>query len=237
MNVRANLCRWPLSLAIALLVMVAPGPAQGDVTVEVDVPGSADPWLAGMPDGASASCCPGGWGCSHAPMQSPPLAAGLCLLPEDALTFEVGGATAQDPSYPLLPPDGGVVTLHHAYDENGLSDLLAPISCLTGVFLDDLQPDLGPAPAMLDFSTPESRDYLSLAPELKQIFFIGDGRTSSGELQEVLVPAGATRLFLGNMDCCDFMNNIGVLAVVVSDPCGLVASKTASWSTVKALFP
>ncbi|MCB1162483.1 hypothetical protein KDL67_07305, partial [bacterium] len=73
-------------------------------------------------------------------------------------------------------------------------------------------------------------------PALKQTFFIGDGRTGSGEIQQVIVPAGATRLFLANMDSCEFLNNIGELHVVVHDPCGLVATESVSLSTVKALY-
>jgi hypothetical protein len=42
-----------------------------------------------------------------------------------------------------------------------------------------------------------SRDYLTLSPVLKQVFFVGDGRTSQGAIQHVINPAGATRLFLG----------------------------------------
>jgi hypothetical protein len=53
---------------------------------------------------------------------------------------------------------------------------------------------------MLDFSTASSRDFASLSPALKQVFFVGDGETSTGVLQEFVVPAGATRLFIGTMD-------------------------------------
>jgi hypothetical protein len=220
---------------LVLLASLVPVLVRGDVSVDVDVAGSADPWLAGVPTGSTASCCPGGYSCSEAPAQSPPLAAGLCVVPSEALTFDVSGATAQDPHYPLQPPDGAEVTLHHAHAENGMSDLVAPISCLTGVFVDDAEPSLTPSPVMLDFTTPESRDYLTLAPELKQVFFIGDGRTSVGQVQQVIVPAGATRLFLGGMDCCEFTNNIGTLHVTVHEPCGPVPTESVSWSVVKVL--
>jgi hypothetical protein len=65
-------------------------------------------------------------------------------------------------------------------------------------------------------STTASRDYLSLAPLLQQTFFIGNGRTSSNQVQQVIAPAGATRLFLGTMDGYGWFNNTGSLTVVVN---------------------
>ena len=71
---------------------------------------------------------------------------------------------------------------------------------LAGVFLTDSPPTSAP-PQVLDFSG--NVDFLSLSPLLQQTFSIGDGRTSSGELQRFEVPAGATRLFLGMVDGYD----------------------------------
>lgn len=39
-----------------------------------------------------------------------------------------------------------------------------------------------------------------LAPLLRQPFFVGDGKTSVGEVQQIRVPVGATRVCLGAMD-------------------------------------
>ncbi len=50
------------------------------------------------------------------------------------------------------------------------------------------------------------------------------------------VSAGATRLLLGGMDCCEFTNNIGTLHVTVHDPCGLLPTESLSWSAVKVLY-
>ncbi|HEY3242752.1 MAG TPA: hypothetical protein VGM03_05305 [Phycisphaerae bacterium] len=46
-------------------------------------------------------------------------------------------------------------------------------------------------------------------PGLRQPFFIGDGLTGtgSGAVQQFLVPDGATRLFLGTIDGCEWSNN------------------------------
>jgi len=83
----------------------------------------------------------------------------------------------------------------------GISGYIGPQGPLTGVFLGDEPPSSGPAPATLDF-TPDGFgvDFVSLEPVLRQVFYIGDGRTSSGVLQSFRAPVGATRLFLGIPD-------------------------------------
>ena len=65
---------------------------------------------------------------------------------------------------------------------------------LTGVFLDDSEPS-GAAPEMLVFR-PQLPYFASLRPGLRQVFFIGDGQ-NDGKNREFVIPAGATRLFLG----------------------------------------
>jgi hypothetical protein len=61
-----------------------------------------------------------------------------------------------------------------------------------------------------------SRDYLSLAPALQQVFFMGDGLTSGSLAQTIIAPAGATRLYLGTMDGYSWDNNIGSFEVTLS---------------------
>ena len=95
------------------------------------------------------------------------------------------------------------------------------MNSLLGVFLDDSQPDLSPAPSELYFGGPAGNvsggiDYLSLVPALKQVFFIGDGLTTGGEKQVVVVPTGATRLFLGTMDGVEWTNNRGSFNVDIA---------------------
>jgi hypothetical protein len=102
----------------------------------------------------------------------------------------------------------------------------APINALVGVFLDDNQPNLTPTPAKnLDFSTSASRDFSTLKPDLKQIFFIGDGMNSNGQTQEFVVPQGATRLFLATWDFYEWNNNAGARDVVVIRPMRIVTVK------------
>ena len=48
------------------------------------------------------------------------------------------------------------------------------------------------------------------------MFFIGDGKTSSGALRRYLVPAKATRLYLGVMDGYEWNNNSGSFTVTVA---------------------
>jgi hypothetical protein len=52
----------------------------------------------------------------------------------------------------------------------------------------------------LDFSTAASRNFSTLSPQLKQVFFIGNGLDASGNLQSFTAPPGATHLYIGVMD-------------------------------------
>jgi hypothetical protein len=94
---------------------------------------------------------------------------------------------------------------------------------LLGVFLGDDQPDASPAPPPLDLGA-IGRDAVSVAPRLKQIFFIGFGTTKArvagtNKKERVArrfpVPEGATRLFLGTMDEFEWNNNRGFFLVTV----------------------
>lgn len=80
---------------------------------------------------------------------------------------------------------------------------------LVGVFLDNATPVT--APARLSFLQPEN--FTSISPLLGQSFFIGDGFTDTGSIQQQFnVPDGANRLFLGFVDAADpipFQGNPG----------------------------
>ena len=110
---------------------------------------------------------------------------------------------------------------------------------LAGVFLNSAAAST-PAPSSLDFSSNAiGRSFSSLAPELQQTFYIGDGLTGegSGSIQSFLVPDSATRLFLGIVDGAYFVggpdyydNNAGsfsatfeVTPVPEIDPTGLAS--------------
>jgi hypothetical protein len=178
----------------------------------VTVPATANLWLAGMPDGT-----PSLFG-DTAPATSP-----LPVSVEDArslflaVTGLVSHGPADDPFIQTTGADGGTAILSHDFgSENGIADVGAPVNALMGVFLGPDRPYALPPPGALDFTTVASRDQLSLRPLLRQVFFIGDGLTSAGQAQEVVVPAGATRLFLGPMDASQYVNNEGSFAVEIS---------------------
>jgi len=176
----------------------------------VIVPGTSDPWLAGMPNGSTASSG------DVAPNQSPVLWAGG-VTPGVFYSVSASGAVGNDPSFPLSGPDGdaSTITPHLAGAENGIASVTVPLNCLIGLFLGAGQPNLNPAPAALDFTTSASRDYLTLSPALQQPFFIGNGLTSLNAIQQIVAPAGATRLYLGTMDGDGWYNNPGSFTVTV----------------------
>jgi uncharacterized delta-60 repeat protein len=184
--------------------------------VTVTVPGTANPWLAGMPNGTQSE-----FG-DYAPANSPVL-VNLNLTPGSWV--QVSNITGTAAHWPPAPtgPEGCLILdpciftniSHDIGAEHGKSNLTAPINSLIGVFLDNNIPQ-NPAPASLDFSTMQSRDYLDLHPQLKQVFFIGDGKTNGGVQQKITVPPGATRLFLGIMDGIEWINNTGAFNVTVN---------------------
>ncbi len=180
------------------------------------VTGQSDLWLADMPDRTTASQnLPDS--VDVAPNQSPLFAGSV--TPGQTLSFWAMGGVGNYPTCPLFGPEGNPLWIvsHRAGAEHGISDIIAPMDSLLGVFLDGAQPDLTPAPsAILDFSSPASRDYLTLAPQLKQVFFIGDGITSSSYRQQIIVPDGATRLYLGTMDSFEWNNNVGAFNVEIT---------------------
>lgn len=101
---------------------------------------------------------------------------------------------------PLYGPDGNPVT-SILREFAGISGYKGTQGALVGVFLDDSIPNGASQPPTLDF-TPSGigTEFTSLSPDLRQIFFIGDGKTSGGVFQEFIAPAGTTRLVLGIPD-------------------------------------
>jgi hypothetical protein len=74
---------------------------------------------------------------------------------------------------------------------------------------------LSPAPSKLDFEA-IALNFTALSPELKQMFFIDDGMTSDGTIQQFSIPSSATRVFLGTMDGNEWLNNSGTIMVNVA---------------------
>jgi len=190
------------------------------------VPATADPWLAGMPNGSTASSF------DMSPEYSPTLVKNLQFKAGDSLQFAADGAASAShfiSDYPAYGPDGGLLFgtesfwRHDQTEENGMSNIWAPASSLVGVFLDNSSPDRFTPPAMLDFrptgNVAGGVDYELIRPSLRQMFFIGDGLNSDGTRQEVVVPFGATRLYLAVMDGYNWTDNVGRFDVrVFNDP-------------------
>ena len=125
----------------------------------VVVPGTSDPWLAGMPNGSTASSG------DSAPTESPVLVPGLTLSAGETLTFSVTGSV----SHILAPsgdtPDGskGGAIPHFGGAQNGIAGLTAPFNSLVGIFLSNVQPSLSAAPSSLDFPI-SGLGFASLSP-------------------------------------------------------------------------
>jgi hypothetical protein len=203
----SNVRRFLVVAHIGAAVLAA---QQSAAKVVVEVPATSNPYLAGMPAGTKSS-----FG-DRAPRESPVL-VDLSLANAAAVLVTAIGAVNHLPGCPpaCVPPEGSEITRHSSGAEHGISDVTAPMNSLLGVFLGDECPDRGRAPKALNFVR-IGTDFVSLSPQLKQIFFIGSGSTRAGIAQRFLVPNGATRLFLGVMDGHEWNNNTGSFRVAVA---------------------
>lgn len=183
--------------------------AQAAVAQSVVVPARANPWLAGMTNGAVARRG------DSAPEQSPVLVTNVVIEGQATYAFTACGAVNHGAPLPFAGPDGEDIASHFLGAEHGMADLAAPFASLVGVFLGPDMPDEAAVPVALDFSSVTNRDYLELTPALQQPFFIGDGVTSSGVIQQVIAPQGATRLLFGVMDGYHWADNEGAFTVEV----------------------
>jgi hypothetical protein len=158
--------------------------------------------------------------------QSPPW---IGVNPGSRLTFTCTGSVQVDPAGLYYGPEGGI-TGGYSYTANtrNLSGISAPWGALLGVFLDTSALS---APTALDYwSDPNSRNFGVQAPSRQQPFFIGDGTSNTLLIQETVVPAGATRLYLGVHDSGNWGENLGsftVKVVAVTNPAGSNAAINA----------
>lgn len=190
--------------------------------ISLVVPGTSDPFLAGMPNGSA--CCMGDSAAAESPVYAGAVTGGTTV------TFtDVTGSVSNDPSVPRYGPNGNVGLLVDILTYEGVSAINniagyinAPVDALVGVFLNSQVPMSNPMPADLDFSSP------TLTPQLQQIFFIGNG-----SLGPITVPTGATRLFLGTVDGYGWYNNTGAFDVTVN---GLSSGSTVPEPSTLILF-
>ncbi|EDX76917.1 hypothetical protein MC7420_1920 [Coleofasciculus chthonoplastes PCC 7420] len=98
-------------------------------------------------------------------------------------------------------PDGNGDSGSNLSNLAGISGYIGPEGSFVGVFLTDNNPASSLPPSTLNF-TPASLgiNFLSLSPEIGQVFFIGNGVTNDNTPQVFIAPPGATRLFLGIAD-------------------------------------
>lgn len=104
---------------------------------------------------------------------------------------------------PFFGPGGGSTTGSALFAFGGISGYSGPTGPLAGVFLGVGDPTGGLPPPTLDFGPAPAGfglDFPTLAPDIGQVFYIGDGVTAGGDFQTFIAPAGATRLYLGIPD-------------------------------------
>ena len=209
-----------LSTVAALTLLSAGLTVAGTVVV----PGTSNPFLAGMPSGSA--CCNGDTAPAESPVYAGAVTAGTTL------TFTgVTGGVSYAGGTPTDGPNGNSGYLIDTLAYEGVSTINniagftnAPADALVGVFLNASLPTFNAAPAVLDFSTPTS------TPQLQQIFFIGDG-----SLGAIAVPTGATRLFLGTVDGYGWYNDTGAIDLTVN---GLSSGvpEPATWAMLLVAF-
>ena len=131
---------------------------------------------------------PGGGGGGSLPPEWPLPSGATRIVTFPTVTGEVYGRIGQAPSN---GPGGEELIDTDVESFGGISGIVhgSKAMFLVGVFLTD-DPPADPAPERLDFT--DNEDFDLLEPEIGQTFLIGDGIA-----RRYLVPAGATRLFLG----------------------------------------
>ncbi len=196
--------------------------SRGRVT-STDVDAAACPWLAGMPNGSSVAATGGNTQSALVPYQSPAAVSGIPIVAGSKLSFRQATGTTTytsggQGSGTQFGPDGNIDRIVGQASTNGINTTYAPLNCLVGIFLDDNAPSSSAAKSTLDFTSASSRDFTTLSPQLKQVFFIGDGINSSSQLQQFVVPAGATRFYLGIMDEKGWWwDNVGTINISTVD--------------------
>lgn len=100
--------------------------------------------------------------------------------------------------------------------EHGLASINTPGDSIVGVFLDANLPDgEGTPPPGLDFTTAASQEYTSFSAQTRQPFYVGNG-LENGTQQSIIVPASATRFYLGIMDGHEWSNNAGSFSATIT---------------------
>ena len=178
----------------------------------------ACPWLAGMPNGSVVAAYGGNPRNTVMPDSAAHRITDLSIVPGQKISFrQTTGMTSYD-NAGWYNADGNTGWIVRQNPTNGINATRAPLNSLVGIFLDDRQPNTWTMAPEMDFTSASSRNYKTLSPQLKQVFFIGDGVNDNGELQEIVVPAGATRFYLAIMDEKGWWwDNVGTLNTTMLD--------------------
>ena len=184
----------------------------------VNVDADSCPWLAGMPSGSSVAGTGGNTIASIAPAQSPPCVSNISIVGGAKLVFRQASGQTSYTGSGNYGPDGNTDWIVAQDAVNGINTTKAPLNAMVAIFLDDRVPSTYAMSVEGDFSSPASRDFSTLSPPLKQVFFVGDGLNSAGQLQTFVVLHGATRMFIGIMDEKGWWwDNVGVLSTTFMD--------------------
>jgi hypothetical protein len=204
---------WDNTGFFTVIVNVVPGPVP---QVFPRVYGFFDIVLAGAPTGRQV-------GSDRSPLNSPvqvllPVSGGQVLevLATGRVTVNYQfGYWREDRSLDASPNGGGDMVA--TAQEFGFSRVSGPRGALVGVFLGSETPQPGTVPPEdLDFHA-GPQDLIVLTPKLRQPFYIGSGKTGSGENKEFVAPEGGTRLFLGVLDeAGGNWDNTGFFTVIVN---------------------
>lgn len=231
----------PSPLALACVLVLAASPAFAATLV---VPGTANIFGAGH----AAPPAPGG----GAPGTLPPMVT-FTAASGQILTFSGVSGTVSCCNSSMTGPDGGPYA-------SGTTDITGTggisgvrddqhTMFLVGLFLTDAEP-ADPAPPALDFSAGQlGENFVALAPQVGQLFYVGDGLTGTGTgaTQSFLVPPTATRLYLGFADALEFGDpvsppgyygdNLGQLVAVLDVvPPVVVPTRAHTWGRLKIAY-
>lgn len=211
------------AILAALLVLTGSRPHAAEATYTI--PSTGDLWLSGQPDGTRIT---GETGTDSAPAESPFLVE---VTAGTTLSFAASGSTSVDGQC-FAGPDGGCYPDESGFGSgpaNGVGFYKGPATALIGVFLGPGIPTGDAAPQSLDYTEAANRSLPSFAPEIGQVFYIGDGLTGTGggSIQQFPVPTGATRLFLTVADSLGgAQNNVGSLTVKVTTLSASIVTQT-----------
>jgi Flp pilus assembly protein TadG len=182
-------------LGVSARTMQATSIAALNATAELTftVGALSSPWTAGL--------APGWYDPYSVPTNQPYQVTGFPLTPGEKIQFFNCTGEIYVPGWGTYPVEGKPEDGVYNVARNGIAGLYGPGHAIIGVFLDNNVPTATAAPAnFMDFTVSANRNLSTYAPALKQVFFIGDGMTDAGVRQEWVIPAGATRLFIGNLD-------------------------------------